>query len=198
MFYALLISLFLSIFALSTSGIYETAGILSFFEWANYKWLFFLIPTCLGLFLTFVYKLYLDRNYFLLILLSVIGFLVNLINAFSIPETPIYFSIGARFKLGRLRAAASNLNSINHWTQLAISSLIEETYAHQLSLTSQILVSTKQFSNTKKIIDFWVEENKTLVDPTEKLLKELFSGDINDLSMISVASRQIRSMIKRN
>ena len=109
----------------------------------------------------------------------------------------VYFATGTRFKLGRLRAAASNLNSINHWTQLAISSLIEETYSHQLSLTSQILSDAKLNSNANLIIELWVKKNQAVVDPTEKLLKELFSGDINDLSMVSVASRQIRSMIKR-
>jgi len=104
----------------------------------------------------------------------------------------VYFEIESYFKLGHLRAAASALETENHWTKLAVSSSIEELYSHQLNLTNLVLNKTNTKLTAQKNIEEWIRKNNKLVEPTKNLLKELWATEINDLSMIAVASRQIK------
>ncbi len=105
-----------------------------------------------------------------------------------------YFAVGTRFKLGRLRAATDTLDSENHWAQLAIAALVEEIYAHQLGLANLVLDHSGSKIDARQGVENWISANATSVAPTEQLLSELWSTDVNDLSMIAVASRQIRTM----
>ena len=50
---------------------------------------------------------------------------------------------------------------------------------------------TLEFSN---LVQGWIDANPALVGPTEQLLNELWATEVNDLSMIAVASRQFRAM----
>ena len=106
----------------------------------------------------------------------------------------IYYAIGSRFRLGRLRAAASSMNSMNHWQARAIEALIEELYGHQLRLTESVLDIAKAGAKSDVAVENWIEKNKIRIEPTEQLLIDLWSGEVNELSMIAVASRQIRSL----
>ena len=45
-----------------------------------------------------------------------------------------------------------------------------------------------------KAITAWSAKNKAAVDPTDQLLSELWATEIDDLSMIAVASRSLRAM----
>ena len=106
-----------------------------------------------------------------------------------------YFAIGTRFRMGRLRAAAEMLDSESHWQQLAIAALVEEIYSHQLHLTEAVLDSARKGASPKQAVDDWIVSNPGLVEPTEQMLGELWNVDVNDLSMIAVASRQLRTMV---
>lgn len=106
----------------------------------------------------------------------------------------IYFAVGTRFKLGRLRAATDLMGTDSHWQQLAIAALVEEIYAHQLALTNLVMDAGKTKLEAKKAVEAWIDQHHDAVGPTEQLLSELWATDVNDLSMIAVASRQIKTM----
>ena len=106
----------------------------------------------------------------------------------------IYYSIGSRFRLGRLRAAANDMVSTNHWQARAIGALIEELYGHQLRLTESVLDISKVGTKSQVAVENWVKKNKVRIARTVLVLADLWSGDVNELSMIAVASRQIRSL----
>ena len=106
-----------------------------------------------------------------------------------------YFAIGTRFKMGRLRAAAEGLDSDSHWQQLAIAALVEEVYSHQLHLTEKVLDTAKKGTSSTQAVEDWIDENPSLVGPTEQMLSELWNVEVNDLAMIAVASRQLRTMV---
>ncbi len=107
----------------------------------------------------------------------------------------LYFAVGARFRLGHLRASAERLPSQSHWEKLAVAALIEEFYAHQSSITSEILSVSEGDAGPDSAIAAWEDANRANVDRAEQLLSELWSSDVNDLSMVAVASRQLRSLI---
>jgi len=106
----------------------------------------------------------------------------------------MYFAVGTRFRLGRLRAAAQFMPGEDHWHQLAVAALIEEIYGHHLKLAENLLNHAGAKADPTKAIESWIAANREDVDPTEQLLNELWNTEVNDLSMIAVASRQVRTM----
>ncbi|MBT3307291.1 MAG: NAD-glutamate dehydrogenase, partial [Alphaproteobacteria bacterium] len=105
----------------------------------------------------------------------------------------IYFGIGTHFHLGRLRASAEQMAAGGHWQKLAVAALTEEIYGHQLALTNLIIGSVGA-RNPDSAVSRWLENNQDRVAPTEQLLSELWGTEINDLSMIAVASRSLGTM----
>ena len=113
----------------------------------------------------------------------------------AVPDVArLYFTAGTRFRLGRLRSAAERLVSHSHWQSLAVTALIEEIYGHQLSLTSHVLDVAGADADPEEAIERWIEANRPTVDRTEQILSEIWAGEIDDLSMIAVASRQLRAL----
>ncbi|MDA1089150.1 MAG: NAD-glutamate dehydrogenase [Proteobacteria bacterium] len=106
----------------------------------------------------------------------------------------IYFAIGTHFHLGRLRAAADGLGSDSHWQKLAVAALTEEIYGHQLALANQVLDFSRSGMNPEKAVQGWLTKNRAVVEPTDHLLSELWATEINDVSMIAVASRSLRTV----
>jgi glutamate dehydrogenase len=105
----------------------------------------------------------------------------------------IYFGIGTHFHLGRLRAAAEPMAAGGHWRTLAVAALTEEIYGHQLALTN-LVIGSNGVRNPDTAVSAWLDNNQARVEPTEQLLSELWATDINDLSMIAVASRSLSTM----
>lgn len=104
------------------------------------------------------------------------------------------FAVGARLKLGRLRAAAEVLGSDSHWQQLAVDALIEEVFAHQMNIASQVLDMTRPKATAEQAVIDWAKKNSETVNRAENMLNELWATEMNDLSMIAVASRQLRTL----
>jgi glutamate dehydrogenase len=109
----------------------------------------------------------------------------------------LYFAIGSRFHLGSLRAASDRLEVQSHWQKLAVAALIEEIYGHQLALASQVIDAggkRKKSFDTDRAISAWIEKNQISVERMDKLIVELSATEINDFAMISVASRQLKTL----
>jgi len=108
----------------------------------------------------------------------------------------VYFSVGGRFRFGKLRAAAEELSADSHWQKLAVTALIEELYAHQAALTGQVLAVAGKAKDADAAVGKWAERNGTVVARAEQMLAELWSGEVNDLSMIAVAGRQLQTLAR--
>jgi len=106
----------------------------------------------------------------------------------------LYFAVGTRFRLGRLRATLGRLESETHWQKLAEAALVEEIYGHQLALTDQVLDFSDGATAPAQAIDAWADKNHAAVERTEQLLSELWSTEFTDISMVAVASRQLRTL----
>jgi glutamate dehydrogenase len=126
--------------------------------------------------------------------------IIRLASARKIPVADaarLYFAIGTRFHLGSLRAASDRLETQSHWQKLAVAALIEEIYSHQLALASQVMDSAgrrKKDFDIDRVITGWIDKNQVSVKRTEQLIAELSATEINDLAMIAVASRQLRTL----
>lgn len=106
----------------------------------------------------------------------------------------LYFAMGAKFRFGQLRIECEAIKGTTHWQKLAVSALIEELFSHQRILTDYVLNKAADGENLSKAMDQWAEEHQEAIDRTEQLLTELWMGDVNDISMIAVASRAFKSL----
>jgi len=123
--------------------------------------------------------------------------IVRLANRKKLPVRRIaelYFAIGTRFRLGRLRAAAATIDHKSHWQRLAIDALVEETYSHQLALTEQLIPYLKGKMSPATAVEAWTVDHRRLIDQTEQFLVDLWSTPVNDMSQVAVASRQLRAL----
>ncbi len=86
------------------------------------------------------------------------------------------------------------MESETHWQKLAVAALVEEIYGHQLALTNQVLNSSDGATAPEQAIHTWVDKNHAAVERTEQLFSELWSTEFTDISMVAVASRQLRAL----
>ena len=108
----------------------------------------------------------------------------------------LYFEVGARFRLGRLRAACEGLESQSHWHKLAVGALIDDLFQLQAQITSNVLSSARGETNPKKAIPGWTAAHQGVVERADQLLNELRAYDINDIAMISVATQSLRALVE--
>jgi NAD-specific glutamate dehydrogenase len=80
----------------------------------------------------------------------------------------------------------------SHWQYLGVAALTEEIYGHQLALAN-LVIEFGGVRNPDKVVSSWLDNNRDLVEPTERLLSKLWSTDINVLRMIAVASRSLNT-----
>jgi len=106
----------------------------------------------------------------------------------------LYFAVGAHFHMGRLRAAAEALETESHWRQMAVAALIDDLFANQGALTSQILEAARSGADAKAAIASWAGKRGAAVERTMALLSEVWSADSVDFSMLSVASRRLQAL----
>ena len=107
----------------------------------------------------------------------------------------LYFEVGARFRLGRLRAACEGLDSQSHWQKLAVGALIDDLFQLQAQITNNVLGAARGETDPKKAIPNWVAAHQNVVERADQLLSELRAHDINDIAMISVATQSLRALV---
>ena len=105
----------------------------------------------------------------------------------------LYFSVGAYFSLGWLRASAERMGGRGHWLKLAAAAAIEDLYGHQRDITSAVLAS-QPGKQPDEAIRGWADSNRAAVERAESLLAELKAASHVDLPMIMVANRQLRTL----
>ncbi|MDX2143622.1 MAG: NAD-glutamate dehydrogenase [Rhodospirillaceae bacterium] len=108
----------------------------------------------------------------------------------------IYFLTGERFGMGAMRARTESMARASHWERLAVSAAVEELYAHQTNLAQRVMTvgKTKKLAGAKAV-EAWVDANKANVDRYDAVYGEIRSTDGLNLAMLTVANRQLSSMI---
>jgi len=105
----------------------------------------------------------------------------------------LYFAVGARFALGRLRATAQGLSARGHWDKLAATAAIEDLYGHQRDITTAVAAEAPGLAPTEALAG-WIAGNRVAVDRTDALLAEIQAVSQIDLAMLMVVNRQFRTL----
>ncbi len=125
------------------------------------------------------------------------GDIVGLAKAYgrtAIEAAAVYYAVGTRFRLGRLRAACESMDAGGHWRKLAIGALVEEIFAHQLALADQALAHAEKGEAASATVERWLAAHAAAVAQAEAILTELWATPIDDLAQVAVASRQLRAL----
>ena len=98
----------------------------------------------------------------------------------------------ARVRLAA-RAGGAAVSPAGYWQRLAVSAVIEELYAHQRDVTQKVLAVSRRHA-ADGAFDAWSRGRQAAVDRSRALLTELEAAKDVDLSMLAVASRQLRAL----
>jgi glutamate dehydrogenase len=108
----------------------------------------------------------------------------------------VYFAVEDRLQLGRLRDLVNALPRDDRWHTLARAALRDDLYAAHSALTADVLSSTEPSKPAHERLSSWIEANAGSVQRAAQLLSDIVSAEQADLATLSVALRQIRSVIR--
>jgi glutamate dehydrogenase len=101
----------------------------------------------------------------------------------------VYFQLGARFDLDRLRESANAIAVESTWQRQALALAIDELFQHQGTLAARALSEDGS-------ADGWLARRQALVARIDQILSDLRSTPALDLSMLTVVNRQFRALVE--
>ncbi|MEA3217443.1 MAG: glutamate dehydrogenase [Acidimicrobiia bacterium] len=108
----------------------------------------------------------------------------------------IYFALGEALQLDWLRDSATALPRDDRWQALARAALRDDVYADHVALTAQVVRSGHTKLGADACIDDWISRNRHAVERFEQVVAEIQSRGVTDLVTLSVAVREMRSLIQ--
>jgi glutamate dehydrogenase len=103
----------------------------------------------------------------------------------------VYFNIGDRLNLYWLRKEIGDLPADSHWQTLAKAALGDDLGWLQREVTSLILEISPKRKQVFELILEWETENQGALSRSHQILADLHSAGKLDLSMLSVALREL-------
>jgi glutamate dehydrogenase len=113
----------------------------------------------------------------------------------------VYFEAGHYFGFLWLRASAQELPSQRYWDRQAIAALVDDLYASQRSLTLTVLkhaYPTKRPDAPTAMLEAWAAARPHAMARVSQLITELQATATLDLAKLTVANRQIKSLLAGN
>jgi glutamate dehydrogenase len=105
-----------------------------------------------------------------------------------------YFGVGGRLQFSWLRNQVDNLPGDSHWQTLARTGLREDVSRLQTEITTLVLKLSPDAKTPDTLINEWEAQNEIELERTRQFLADLHSGGKVDLSMLSVALRELRNL----
>ncbi|MUN36652.1 NAD-glutamate dehydrogenase [Actinomadura litoris] len=107
----------------------------------------------------------------------------------------VYFDLGDRLQLSRLRERIIALPRDDRWRSMARSALRDDLYAAHAALTRDVLVTSEPGGQPEERLVHWAEKNQTAVLRAQQTLSEIWESDSFDLATLSVALGSIRTLV---
>ncbi|WP_063001794.1 NAD-glutamate dehydrogenase [Nocardia mikamii] len=107
----------------------------------------------------------------------------------------LYYALDAHFDIQRLLSAVAGLDRGDRWQTLARLAVREDLYDSLRSLTADVLTTTEPVDTPEEKIAYWESTNRSRLSRARAALGEIFTSEAHDLATLSVAARQVRSMV---
>ncbi len=108
----------------------------------------------------------------------------------------LLYALSAHLDFDRLLTAVTELERGDRWHALARQALRDDLYRSQRLLTADVLSTTSPEQDAQTKIDQWERENASRLARARRTLGEIATVSGSDLAALSVAAREIRSMIR--
>jgi glutamate dehydrogenase len=105
----------------------------------------------------------------------------------------VYFGVGSRFGLDRLRAATNSIAAETPWQKSALQALVDDLFTYQSVLASRVITETNGAGDP---VDSWLAKRPRAVERVDQTMHEFRASTTVDLAMLSVASRQFRVLVE--
>ena len=107
----------------------------------------------------------------------------------------VYFGVGARFGLDRLRNAGAAIATDTPWQKAAVAAVVDDLFNYQSVLASRVIA---EFNGARAgdPVDLWLAGRGRVVERVDQTMTEMRSAPAVDLAMLTVASRQLRTLVE--
>jgi len=108
----------------------------------------------------------------------------------------LYYAISAHLDIDHMLTAVSQLERGDRWHSLARLALRDDLYSSLRSLTFDVLGGSEPDESADEKIDQWEQTNSSRLARARSSLMEIAMDRTLDLATLSVAVRQVRSMVR--
>ena len=116
--------------------------------------------------------------------------------AHSVEEVArVYFGVGARFGLDRLRTASSGIAAETPWQKTALTTLIDDLFAYQSQLASRVIGEANGAKGADPV-ELWLASRSRVVERIDQTMHDFRASSSVDFAMLAVASRQLRGLLE--
>ena len=105
----------------------------------------------------------------------------------------VYFGLGARFGLDRLRAAGASIAAETPWQKAAVAAVVDDLFNYQSILASRVIGET---DGARDPVDAWLASRSRVVERIDQTMTDFRAATSIDLAMLTVASRQLRALVE--
>ncbi|MDX2032713.1 MAG: NAD-glutamate dehydrogenase, partial [Blastocatellia bacterium] len=103
----------------------------------------------------------------------------------------VYFDLATQLGLPALREQIGALPGDQHWQALAKGAMLDDLTSLQRTITGEVLNGFGESVAPDALVSRWKQENQRALDRTQLLLAELKTAPAADVSMLSVALREL-------
>jgi glutamate dehydrogenase len=107
----------------------------------------------------------------------------------------VYFGVGARFGLDRLRNASANIAAETPWQKTALTTLVDDLFAYQSQLASRV-ISEADGAKSGDPVELWLTNRSRVVERVDQTMHDFRAATSIDFAMLAVASRQLRVLVE--
>ncbi|WP_018335349.1 NAD-glutamate dehydrogenase [Actinomycetospora chiangmaiensis] len=108
----------------------------------------------------------------------------------------LYYALSDHLGIDRLLTVVASLSRRDRWDALARLSLRDELYSSLRAVTLDVLADTDRSETADEKIAHWEQANASRLMRARTSLAEIARSGRTDLTTVSVAARQIRSMVR--
>jgi glutamate dehydrogenase len=109
----------------------------------------------------------------------------------------LYFGVGDRIGLDRLRLLAARITPAEHWDRLAIRRLVDDLFAAQRMLAQSLLMNLSKDAGpdeAQKALAAWAEKNQDALERSKSFLAALESSGELSIAKLTLANSQIHKL----
>ncbi len=113
------------------------------------------------------------------------------------PVAALYFGVGARLGLDRIRLLAARITASEHWDRLAIRRLVDDLFAAQRALSQALLAKlpgTATADQARQALEDWAASHAEALERTRGFLGALETTGELSIAKLTLANSQIHKL----